>query len=433
MSTFLLKQKKEEMIPIRILFFLYLPNPFPSAAWIRIEFFAQYFKSIGKEVTVSGVFSLKSLSKAGGKKLNGVRILNITPIIMTTNLFSLTFNILSSFFSSLISLMLLRPQLVVISVPNGETAFASYIAAKLFRTKKVVIDYRDEWEDHNINKAKSGIYKKSYSYLKDLMTQCYTNSDLVVTTTESFADKLKSRGVRNVNVVANGADINIFKPYDRNNSRSAIGINEHDFVLVYSGSIGVYYRLDIVIRAMQKVSNKIHNMKLLIVGQGNCIQEILNLSKQLGLQNNVFYLGAKIDKVELAKIFSASDVGIVPYDTNPLWKNSMPVKALEYLACGVPIIATVSKDSVLGKLIYENKIGILARPENVDSLAHAIEKMYNYYCSSEKSNDRDDADNNSFIKEVSKRAMLLVKKNFDRKEIAKHFLTLLENAGKEDL
>lgn len=420
------------MTPIRILFFLHSPNPFPGASWVRIEFFAQYFRNNGNEVSVSGSFSLKTLSKAGRRNLNGINILNITPIIMTTDLFSLVFNILSSFFSSFISLILQRPQIVIISVPTGETALGSYIASRLLRIRKVIFDYRDEWEDHIINKTKSGIYKKSYRYLKNLMTKCYTNSDLVVTTTERFAYKLRSRGVNDVKVVANGADINIFKPYDKNKSRHEIGLNEHDFVLVYSGSIGVYYRLDIVIKAMQKVGSKTHNIKLLMVGRGHTIQEMLDLAKELGLANNVFYLGAKIDKIELAKIFSASDIGVVPYDANPLWKNSMPVKALEYLACGLPIIATAYEDSVLGNLICENKIGIIAQPESIESLAQAIEKMYNYYYSAKKSNE-DEADSgiNLLRREIGERTTLLVKVKFDRNEISKRFLTLLENDSKD--
>jgi glycosyltransferase involved in cell wall biosynthesis len=418
------------MISTRILFFMLWPIPFYAAGWIRIEFFAQHFKKRGNEVAVAGAFSLKTLKKWGSKDLNGVQILNITPMITMSNLFSLLFNTLSSFFPSLISLLLLRPQIVVISVPNGEGSLGCYIATKLFRTKKVIFDYRDEWEDYGINQAKSRIYAKAYHYLKNLMTKCYANSDLVITTTKSFADKLSSRGVTNVEVVSNGADINIFRPYDRISSRSALGMSENDFVLVYSGGGAPYYRLDIIIRAMQKVSNNISNMKLLMIGQHDIIYDkMLDLSKQLGLSNNVFYLGVKTDKVELARIFSASDIGIVPYDANPLWRNSMPVKALEYVACGLPIIATVYEDSFLGKLICENKVGITAQPENIDSLAQAIERMHSYYRNSERISDEEGSANNLFIRQARERGVFLVQKNFDRNKLAERFLVLLEKTG----
>jgi glycosyltransferase involved in cell wall biosynthesis len=395
---------------------LYLPNPFPGAAWRRIEFFAEHLKNKEHEVFIAGTFSAKSLDKAGLTRVNEIRILNVIPIIMASNMFSLIFNILSSIFTSVALFIFLRPETVIISVPNGETALGSYIVAKLFRTKKVVIDYRDEWEDHIISRPKSGIYKKSYRYLKNLMTKCYSNSGLVITTTEPLAYNLTSRGVRDVKVVPNGADIDIFKPYcNKYALRSKTGFDGCDLIMVYSGGIGLYYRLDIVLKALKKINDKVQNVKLLMVGYGSNIEKIVNLAVELGLQNNVFYLGAKMEKIELAEILSSSDIGLVPYDSNSLWKNSMPVKALEYLACGLPIIATVYKDSILGKLISENKIGMIADPEDVDSLADVMEKMY-------ENNKR----NSSFLKDAGNRGILLVKERFNRNTIAEQLFSLLK-------
>jgi glycosyltransferase involved in cell wall biosynthesis len=117
-----------------------------------------------------------------------------------------------------------------------------------------------------------------------------------------------------------------------------------------------------------------------------------------------------MNKIELAEILSASDVGIIPYDANPLWKNSLPVKSLEYFACGLPVIATVYKDSLLGKLIYENKIGMVSDPENVNTLANTIEKMY---------------EDPVFRAVAGKKAVSLVEERFDRKKIAENLHNLL--------
>jgi glycosyltransferase involved in cell wall biosynthesis len=243
------------------------------------------------------------------------------------------------------------------------------------------------------------------------MTKYYSNSDMVITVTESLAHSLSLRGVRkDITIVTNGADCTIFKPYDKSNSRSKMGFNEDDFILVYSGSIGVYYRLDVVIAAIKKVIIQVHNIKLIIVGFGNGLEEVLNLIKETHLQDSVFYLGTKMDKMELAEILSASDVGIVPYDANPLWKNALPVKSFEYFACGLPVIATTYKDSLLGKLIYENKIGMISDPENVNTLADIIEKMYK---------------DSAFRTVASKRAVSLVEERFDRKKIVEKFHSLL--------
>jgi len=113
----------------------------------------------------------------------------------------------------------------------------------------------------------------------------------------------------------------------------------------------------------------------------------------------------------LAKILSASDVGIVPFDANPLWKNALPSKALEYFACSLPVVATIFTDSILGKLITENKLGLICEPENVTALTNSLEKI---------SNDP------VFVKNVQEKACYLIHERFDRNKIALEFLNLFE-------
>jgi glycosyltransferase involved in cell wall biosynthesis len=388
---------------MRIMFFLHYPNPFPEAAWRRIEFFAEYFQKKGHKVTIVGAFSYMTIRKAGSTRLNGIRLLNITPIIMMTNIISLTFNTISSLLSCFIPFIMVRPDIVIISVPVGETALGPFVGTKLFRTKRVVLDYRDEWEDFALKMAKSRIYKKACQSLKGIMTKFYSKIYLIMATTGPIAAGLSSRGLENVKIVTNGADTQIFKPYDKDCVRNKIGIDKGDFIIVYSGIFGAYYRLDVVIKALEKIIERKYNVKFLMIGQGDVeIEKIMRLARKKGLESNVIYLGAKSDRMQIAEILSASDVGIIPYDSNSLWKHTLPVKSLEYLACGLPIIATTYSDSVLGKLICENQVGMITDPENIESLVTIIERMYN---------------DKLFLKNAGKRALCLIQDYFDRNKI----------------
>lgn len=396
---------------MKIVFFLHSPNPFPGAQWTRIEFFADYFQQMGHSVTVVGAFSAASMNKAGLSKYNGFRILNITPIIMMANVFSLFFNFISSCITSFLPFVSIRPEIIIISVPTGETSFGPFLLAKLFRTKKIVIDYRDQWEDYTIKLATSRTYKSACKFLKKIMTRCYLKSNLVITVTPALADSLFHRGVKNVQIVTNGADITVFRPRDKAISKNKIRLHEHDFVIVYSGSLGVYYRLDIVLSALKTIVTKMKNVKLIVIGRGGAsIEDFLDLADKLNLKDNVVFLGLKTDKKEIAEILSAADVGVIPYDANPLWKNSLPVKSLEYLACGVPILATVYTDSILARLILENGVGLVSAPENVEELAINIERVYR---------------ENTWITEAGKRSVSLVETQFDRNKIVKTFYDLL--------
>jgi glycosyltransferase involved in cell wall biosynthesis len=376
---------------------------------MRTAFFAEYFSLRGHNVSVVGVFSATTLRKAGVSRSNQIRVINMIPTLMTSGIFSLILNLISSTLASFFAIIFARPEIVIISVPQGETGLGSYVAGKFLR-RKLVIDYRDEWEDYAIGIATCPIHKKFYKFLKSLMTRCYTKSDLLVTVSEALTTSLLQRGITAAKVISNGADLNLFKQYDKEVLRSKFGLQKNDFVFVYSGGIGVYYKLDIVIKALKKIMNDAKNVKLILVGYGNDVNRVLNLARDLDLLDRVFYLGVKTDQLELAQVLSASDIGIVPFDSNPLWKNALPAKAMEYFACGLPVLATVYTDSILGKIIREHNIGLISDPENIDALAGNMDRLYK---------DR------LYSNEAGRRAMSLAKERFDRSNIAKDFLGML--------
>jgi glycosyltransferase involved in cell wall biosynthesis len=122
-------------------------------------------------------------------------------------------------------------------------------------------------------------------------------------------------------------------------------------------------------------------------------------------------MGVKYDKGEVAELIALADVGIIPYDNNPLWKNSLPAKFFEYASCGVPVIANVQKQSILAEIIDRERIGVHVEPEDVEELANAIK-----FLPSDK----------QFLEEASRKARELIKREFDREKISCKFLEMIE-------
>ena len=85
----------------------------------------------------------------------------------------------------------------------------------------------------------------------------------------------------------------------------------------------------------------------------------------------------------------------------------MPAKFWEYCASGLPVIATVFKDSILARLIQENGIGLTIDPLDVDGLADVIEKL---------SLDQE------FRAVAGKRARLLIERDFNRDKISEEYI-----------
>ena len=388
---------------MRILFVLAHPIPSPSAAWTRVSFFAEFFKKRGDEVFVCGAKSLTLFRKAASieKNIPFFRITYMLPF--WRNPLITLLNIGINFVCLPPLLLLLRPKVVIVSIPPFEPCLVTFITSRLTRCR-FIIDYRDESEDYLISLSSSKLCRKAFQFIKSLMGAIYRKSELVTAVTQNFVYNLKRRGVTKVRLVPNGADTGTFKPLSSKRESES-------FRVFYSGGIGGYYRLDVSVKAVKKLVDRgLRNFKLVIAGEGE-IENVLNLALKLGVSSNIKYKGVINDKAKLAELVAKADVGLVPYDGNSLWKNSLPTKFYEYCACGIPVIATAYEDSLLATLIREYEIGVTSPPMDEEKLAEAIYRIYK---------------DKSFREAAGKRARTLIEGKFDRNKIAEDFLKLIE-------
>ena len=395
---------------MKILFTIGFPAPFAGAGWRRVSYFTSYLSKKGHATVVLSGMNLSNLRKAKKVEVGRTSVFNVLPTILLTQPVAGPLNVLLSFLFSLIFILLQKPDIIILSVPPGEPALGAFMARKLLR-KKVVFDYRDEWEDYSNEATKSWLLKTVPRFIKRAATSFYNQSDFIVAVTPAFVKSLKRRGVKRIILIPNGADVKVFHPLDKK-TRIKLGLSNNDFTVVYSGIIGLYYRLDVLVQAISSFikKNGVDEIKLVFFGEGPGTTRVLIMAKELGIKKNVRYLGVIRDPRHIAEIIACADVGIVPYDDNILWKNTYPSKFFEYCACGIPVIATTYRDSVLAELIEGHKVGLISPPMDIESLAKAIEKMYF---------------DEKFRKEAGKNARKLVEEHFDRANSADKFLSLL--------
>jgi glycosyltransferase involved in cell wall biosynthesis len=396
--------------PGKTVFFLDESHPTSGAPWTRISSFAKAALAKGYPVDIIGIFSPKALEQRGIKRISNINIINLIFKIPLPNPFIFIANLLVSLVISLFILIGRRPVIAVVSFPGGDSASGFLVACALLRVK-TVIDYRDEWENQFIFSAMPSFSRRFYKFIKKIWPILfYSRASFVSVVTKPFVEALKESGVKNVILVPNGASSSSFKPLESK-------LNDGLFKIVYSGGIGEYYRLDIVVSSLKKLADKgFHNIRLIMVGRGTnhaVLNNLLAYASNNGLNNSVIYLGNISDVKELSKIIASADVGIVPYDDNPLWKNGLPAKFWEYCASGLPVIATVFKDSILARLIQERSIGLIVNPLDVDGLADAIEKL---------SLDKE------FMTGAGKRARILIERDFNRDKISQDFINKVLSA-----
>jgi glycosyltransferase involved in cell wall biosynthesis len=392
-----------------ILFVLGRHCPFPGAGWWRIFFFAKHSEKRGYKCYILSSFSLATFDFPEITRKDGIRIHNIIPsLVGFKNPLFLLNNILASIFIFPFFL-LTRPSVVLVSVPPANQLLSVFVLSKIMKLR-LIIDYRDEFEDYLIMHTKK--YAFFYRSLKKVLTCLYRNAALVIPVTPAVAESLTKRGIHNVKLIHDGVDTKIFQPFNKSKMRSEFHIPQDSFVLTYLGNVYAPYRVDVVIRALKKLNEKDSKRKyLLILAGGGDVKSVLNLASNFGISDSVKHFGVIKNPAEIAKILSSADCGIIPYDDNPLWQKTYSTKLFEYCAVGLPVIATVHENSALAAVINENEMGLIIPPVNSDALASSLETL---------------STNEDLMIKMSLSALRFAQ-NYDKEKLADYLLKTIES------
>ena len=153
----------------------------------------------------------------------------------------------------------------------------------------------------------------------------------------------------NVHILKNAVDLEQYKYSDQNrkNIRSELGISDDDIVCGHIGRFSKQKNHKHLIEIFNSLLKKSPNAKLILVGEGELQQDVIKQCKQLGIQENVYFLGVRSD---IPAILSAMDVFVFPslYEGMP---NTVIAAQATGLSC--VISDTITKQAnVLGSVKY---------------------------------------------------------------------------------
>jgi glycosyltransferase involved in cell wall biosynthesis len=145
------------------------------------------------------------------------------------------------------------------------------------------------------------------------------------------------------------------------------------FRIVYHGTIAHRLGIDLMLRAMEKVTAEIP-AELWIYGTGDYLPEVLELSTKLGLDSRVHFSRSFFPVERIREIVSGMDLGVVGNRRNLACDQFMlPVKLLEYVYLGVPVVAP--RLSIIQRYFDDTMIRFY-EPENEQQMAAAIVELY---------------------------------------------------------
>lgn len=154
-------------------------------------------------------------------------------------------------------------------------------------------------------------------------------------------------------------------------SKKELGLPENKKIILYQGSVNVDRGLLEAIDAMQFVEGAV----LLIVGDGDILEEVKRRAKQLNLDDKVLFR-KKVPFEELWHYTSHADLGIsLDKDTNINYKFSLPNKIFDFVHASVPVLAS---DLVEIRNIFSKyDIGMLSVNHEPRQIAEKINFMLN--------------------------------------------------------
>ena len=167
-----------------------------------------------------------------------------------------------------------------------------------------------------------------------------------------------------VRVICNGVDLDRFAAAPRDRSRLFPGVNGKLVVLVGNMHTEVKGH-PTLIAAAAEVVREFPDTRFLLVGDGAARKDFEGQVAALGLQANVIFLGRRSDVPE---ILACCDVAVLPS-----MAEGLPNAVLEYLAAGLPTIA--SNVGGNAEVIQNDASGLLVPPGDAGALAQALLKV----------------------------------------------------------
>ncbi len=211
-----------------------------------------------------------------------------------------------------------------------------------------------------------------YRWSRDTETHCMVAADAVVTLSESMREQIVDRGVdpSRVHVIGNCVpESALYDPVDRAAARAALGIRDDAFVVGSVSTVNGYEGLDQLVEAAALVDDP--DLLVLVVGDGPAHDRLRRRARQLaatGVRSRVVLPG-RVPHARARDAQSALDVCCVPRRRTPVTALVPPLKPVEAMALGIPVIA--SDLPPLRELVRHDR-GLLVAPDDPAALAGAI-------------------------------------------------------------
>lgn len=227
--------------------------------------------------------------------------------------------------------------------PNSSVQAAALFKRFCSPGVKIVYDIRSPWIEASVEKLSLGVEAEIYrnlAYGVESFLAKYVDGFVFITPglQDFYREKLR-RDTEPSRVIPSGVDLELFAPRDPTPARERYTIPAGDIVLGYVGAISRERELDFAIRALAELEEGDRTYRLMFIGDGDDRKRLEGVADSLGVGDRVVFTG-RVEYELVPELISAFDFGLCHLPDVLFFRRSFPMKVLEYVACGTPVIAS---------------------------------------------------------------------------------------------
>ncbi|OOM16521.1 glycosyltransferase [Clostridium saccharobutylicum] len=317
--------------------------------------YIKYFKEHGYSVHVIGKANNKSELKCIDK---------IIPVPFEKNMFSI------KNFSNAIKIgkIIKSENYDIVSLHTTLAAFFTRLGIMLsFSKPNLVINTVHGY----LFDSNSSFIKKIIMTMAEKITKCVTDT-IIVMNRDDYKIAQKHKLYRNNIYSIDGMGINLssYPPIsyeDKIDLRKKHHFSINDFFLIYVAEFSKRKNQKFIIDTVDKlVKDGYTNIKLLLLGDGILLDELKTYTKELGISNNVFFIGYTEDT---CTYYQMADICVSSSRI-----EGLPFNIMEAMCVGLPIVASNVKGHK--DLVIPNENGFLFEYDNDSEFYTYIKAIY---------------------------------------------------------
>ena len=236
--------------------------------------------------------------------------------------------------------------------------------------RKVVLDVHDSVLETFAAKFPPGPLVRRALLLEERLSASIAHK--VICVNHPQRDVLVARGIPDAKtfVSMNVPDPRIFHAdaHTRAQGASAAALN-----LIYHGTMVSRLGVDLLIRAVARIRERVPAVQLHLWGHGDDLPTFQSLAAELHVQDHVLFSPAGYPLEALPGQLQSMDLGVIGNRRNAAGDLMLPVKLLEYVSLGIPVVAPRLRTI---QRYFNDDMVTYYEPEDVESLAAAVVRLH---------------------------------------------------------